>query len=193
MKEQDILRCIIKSYREAVDENITDLDLQKQNKSRSKRFLSILTDKLQTYFSDKSNTVVFSIEKENKSFKRNEFIFDVHVCECDKTISMVHKRGIPFIVKSVIEIESEFESNLSDTISDFNKLVCGKAEMKIIIFPFAKKPDNYLFPLKIIARNINESLWAILLPHPKYWKKEKAIKYAVYQWTKNAWDKIDID
>lgn len=192
MNNLDIMTIIVNSYQKA---NLTNIKLPRarlQNKKRSHCFQSILTDRLVKYFTNEKDIMVFSTTKKNKVFRRNEYLYDLHVCKISYFTSNVHNEKVPYIVKSVIQIESEFEPSTFDSSIDFSKLVCGKADLKAMILPLSNNTNNYTKPLGKIAENIDEPLFMVFLPHPKEWDEKVLNKYKVFEYVKNEWVKIEI-
>lgn len=136
--------------------------------------------------------------KENKTYKnRNEFLFDIHVCETAIYKSRVHKKDVPFVSKSLVAIESEFEKNTYDAAEDMSKLICSNSEYRIFIGPYyerketSEKDSNYLDPLIEVARHIPdlENFYFVLIPHPEdiVLPINIDLKFRILQLIENEW------
>ena len=110
---KDIIAKITLSFSEAGRKVSTD------NKVKSSFFIRRITENLQTLYNS-NDFVVFSKELRNQEFRRSEFLFDIHVCEKEYTVSSVHKKRFPYAKKSILIIESEFDENTKESAIDLN-------------------------------------------------------------------------
>ncbi len=161
-------------------------------KMKSSEFIKCLHRKLEEYYKDNKEIVVFSKEITNTEFSRNEYLYDILVAEKEYTFSEVHKKKIPYIKKAVIELESEFERNAESSIIDFSKLMCGQADYKIMVLPFTKKLQNYLGPLKDIAINDPNANTAIaFIDHPSNWSTGIDPRFKTFKFEANEFKEIN--
>jgi hypothetical protein len=177
MSSEILIKCINDGFRKSFERSgdylKTPLSPGRKHNLFSTLFIENVHERIETDLLNSpeyQNYTCFSRTKSCGKFKRNELLFDIHVCETDTLQSAIHASSIPFIKKSFIAIESEFAQNLTESSIDFSKLVCSSAAIKCMILPYSPNFEkNYLDPLKPIARNISGELFCVFVPHPNSW------------------------
>ena len=177
-----VLKVIWQGYRYAVEADIKDANKGKQNAKRSQRLLQEITKGLRAMFAgpgyEDRNTGVLS--KGVRSNVRGlsiaqEFLYDVHAFEYDVVGSPVQGASVCIIRGSVLQLESELAHDTKAICTDFNKLVCGKADLKIMIMPRVKAGfKSTMNLLRGIALGIPEPLYLCVIPYPEDWGKAPA-------------------
>lgn len=187
-----IINHILNGYKQAIGEKIEDNNKGKQNKMRSSRFIELITKKIKAEFLINDEITVFSKEMvKNTDFKRNEFLFDIHICEVGEFTSIKNKT-VKYIKKSLVEIESEFAKDTFKVAIDFSKLVCGNSKLKIMIISKCYDNDSFVEYLKNIARNIDEKIYLIVLTHPSQWDITTIQEYSILRFEANEWIDVNI-
>ncbi len=185
--EMCVIEQIIEAYTNVTGENIIMDNEQEQNSTRSRKFVEYirknLSENKSTIFNESNNVEIFAITKHNEDFRRSEFLFDVHACEIGtvKSIDPNQNKIIPFIKKSLIQIESEFGNETFDFTIDISKLVCGISDMKVIILPIPEKNKVRFFQvIKTICENIKGSVYLVLLERPASWFRMNRGRYIIH-------------
>jgi len=153
-------------------------DNGKLHKERSKRFVEELADEFRKEFPVEKKFRVFSKHfNENRyDFGLNELLYDILVCETDSVLSASRKYNLFYIKNAKYMIESEFdESNSKAILIDFNKLVLGNAEVKILVTSRTGDTSFFIEPLKAPAEYCNGDIFIASVPHPKKWADDMNI------------------
>jgi hypothetical protein len=127
-------------------------------------------------------------------FVETSYFLKFQVCEIGSFTSYFTKKIIPYVKRSFLQLESEFAKNSFASSVDFSKLVCGSAEVKIMVLPLTNKNQEYIDSLKPIALGVNGSLYMICLPHPNEWEHSSLNQCKVYEFNKQLqqWYEVQI-
>ena len=121
-------------------------------------------------FSPNQDIRVFSVDfAGNKDiFDRNEYLFDVHVCE------IARADGFPYLKKSIWQVESEVPNRRvrPDVLEDFGKLTAGNAENKLMIGPRVEDESRLLQPLARAASTCSGAIFLGLIPPRPRWNHQ---------------------
>lgn len=200
MNNNEIVSLIIEAYRRVITNKFlynSQKSLGTKHKKRSNRFINFVSKNLIKYFREVYNDVsikfiVFSgTENNKKNFRKNEILYDIHVCEYDTFQSLDKNETIHYITKSVIQIESEFRKDIQHSIEDFNKLVCGNAPIKIMVLPL--NVETYHNKFKLLAHNVQGELYLVYIPHPEAWANEEVDNFKVFKYINNDWKEETIE
>jgi len=125
-----------------------------------------------------------------------ELLYDIHMVEYTN-IPHIDQSEIK-IVKPILQLESEFEHSTKAIITDFNKLVCGSAAMKIMLLPrVGGNVQTFLKCIKSVADNIAGHLFIGILPYPEKWNqksemhmlnREELSRLNATGWKNMAWE-----
>jgi len=186
---KQVLSIIWQSFRKAVQKSRNKPRINSvgaMHRARSANLLRILQVGLEKYYQSLSighKIVVFcGSGPRNRDFRRNEFLYDIHVCEYDFVPSGVKATPIPFVKKSFLQLESEFANNTRESLVDFSKLVCGLSDLKIMLLPRSPNREHYLAPLRKAALDLEGPIYAVFLPHPRDWEKSQALGRIPEDW-----------
>jgi hypothetical protein len=186
---KQVLSIIWQSFRRAVQNSRNKFrkdSVGAMHRARSANLLSILQVGLEKYYQSlciEHKIVVFcGSGPRNQDFRRNEFLYDIHVCEYDFVPSGVKGTAIPFVKKSFLQLESEFANNTRESLIDFSKLVCGLSDLKIMLLPRSPNREHYLAPLRMAALELEGPIYAVFLPHPRNWGESQALGGMPQDW-----------
>ncbi|MBI4348095.1 MAG: hypothetical protein HY553_14655 [Elusimicrobia bacterium] len=104
---------------------------------------------------------------------KNEYLFDVHAFEYEVVPSPYVGAPICLVRGSLVQLESEVDRGLTEVTTDFNKLVCGRADLKVMIISKHDWTIRGEFLTRIAAR-ISDPLLLFVIPHPKEWHQAAA-------------------
>lgn len=166
---------------------------QVENRNKSKNFVEALAGEFRkSYSCDKDSKIsVFSkhYEKHKVDFGLNELLFDICICEVERTPSASGRRELSFVKKGLWAIESEMAKNSREAIYDFNKLVLSAAASKLFIGPLVTDQEKFkevlLNPAKACAGNV----YLAFIPHPREWEKGQAQTIELYHLSDGQWQK----
>lgn len=193
MNNINVVALVIKSYQSLIkNKNLIDLS----NRERSSKFINTLADEIFIYLNNDSvkiGVLAQGRENEIEIFKRTELLFDINAYQYSFINSFKRGQPIPYIVQSLVQLESEFAENTFEVVTDLNKLVCGNAQLKIMVISFNSSIDTFLESLIPIVKNIREDLYIVILLHPSDWIKSSASQtYAVYRFENLHFNKITL-
>jgi hypothetical protein len=123
------------------------------------------------------------------SQQRSEYLFDILCCQMGVFTPPKNVQAAPvdFIVRTLVQVESEFEPNTPDSAEDFSKLVCGSAPVSLFVGPLPSTGSkNYRTALANIAPYVNGACFLAFIPHPKDWPGSTAV-FELYQWVDGSW------
>lgn len=188
--ENQIIRIIIDAYKMATKVQVEDKKQGDKNREKSTAFIGEVRKGLEAYFLKVfgEGYVAFSRnETNNIKFRLKELLYDIHVCKIGSFKSKPKNAEISFVEKSIVQMESEFSDDIRDSTLDFSKLVCGRAELKIMVLPFTHEGSakRYCDSFKELAKGIPESLYLCFIPEPGRWDREccyKVFKFEDSQW-----------
>ncbi|MFO0756990.1 MAG: hypothetical protein U0359_10880 [Byssovorax sp.] len=110
--------------------------------------------------------------KGNPHFARSELLFDILACEYELVGGPVHTGSqIPRVVRPLVQVESELAQNTRDSVTDFNKLVCGSAAWSLFVGPLnaSNGSISYLDMLAPLADRVTGRVCIAFIPHPEEW------------------------
>lgn len=179
-----VLKVIWQAYRCAVDADIQDKSAGQRNAKRSQRLVQDIAKGLRGMFAGPgyADRNVGVLAKGINSTVRGlaikqEFLYDVHAFEYDVVGSPARGASVCVVKGSLVQLESELARDNKAICTDFNKLVCGKADFKVMIMPRVKTGfKETLNLLRGIANCIPEPLALVVIPYPEDWGK--AVPYS---------------
>ena len=189
---KDILRGIVNVYSETIIEvQNQDLSTDKSNhRFMSSKFVLNVANKIKDIINGE-DIHVFSRYVENyNDFKLSEYLYDIHVCKMNKFKS-VNNHEVNYVEKSLVQIESEFSNNSKDVSADFSKLVCGNADLKVMIVKRVQNEESFRNSFLDIAKNISGKLYLIQLEHPENWRECSPLHYKVFEYN-NKWEVVEL-
>ena len=144
-----------------------------------------------------------STDKSNHKFMSSKFVLnaankikdiingeDIHVCKMNKFKS-VNNHEVNYVEKSLVQIESEISNNSKDVSADFSKLVCGNADLKVMIVNRAHDEEEFRNSFLDIAKNISGKLYLIQIEHPENWRECSMSSYQVFEYD-NEWKTVEL-
>lgn len=193
MNNINVVALVIKSYQSVIkNKNVIALS----PRERSSKFITTLADEIFIYLNNNSvkiGVLAHGRKNEIEVFKRTELLFDINAYQYSFINSFKRGRPIPYIIKSLVQVESEFAENTFEVVTDLNKLVCGNAQLKIMVISFNSNIDIFLESLIPIAKHITEDLYIVILLHPSDWIKSSASQtYAVYRFENSHFNKVTL-
>ena len=123
-------------------------------------------------------------------FKLSEYLYDIHVCKMNK-FNSVNNNEVNYVEKSLVQIESEISNNSKDVSADFSKLVCGNADLKVMIVKRAHDEEEFRNSFLDIAKNISGKLYLIQIEHPENWRECSMSSYQVFEYD-NEWKTVEL-
>lgn len=182
--ENQIIRIIIDAYKRATKVQVEDKKKGDKNREKSTAFIGEVRKGLEDYFLKVfgKGYATFSRNKSNKVFRLNELLYDIHVCKIGSFPSQPKNVEISFVEKSIVQMESEFSNYIRDSTLDFSKLVCGRAELKIMVLPLTNEGsvERYCDSFKELTKGIPEPLYLCFIKHPRDWDDKchyKVVKF----------------
>lgn len=166
----------------------------KVHKKRSNKLMGAIRQKLAKRLNERGKFEVFEKGMKKKVFGRKEFLFDIHAVEMDD-LSSVRGKTVQFVKRSIVQLESEFAKNITESLFDLSKLVCGRCELKVMILPLLKddaRQKSYLESLIPVVRGIPEPLLLAFLPHPGDWVTGAAANSRYYELLNGNWPKGEL-
>ena len=175
MLDKDLLFVIQTAFDEARAGTKNEDDLQRLHSARSRNFVESLASQFREIYKKPDYFVFSKYHEDNRAeFKLNEYGFDVHVCEIARADTVDHE-NVPYVKKSVWQVESELAEDGREALIDFSKLVGGAASQKIFIGPVLTTPSRFkLFRDTLLApaRECSGVVYAAFIPHPRLWGNE---------------------
>lgn len=131
-------------------------------------------------YTQKDGYHVFSIAHESELFRRNEFLYDIHVCRVKRSAV----KDLPYVVSSEWQVESELAKDSREALIDFSKLVTGAARNKLFIGPIVseREREDYLNSLVDAAEACSGSVYLAQVPHPENWQTLNQVELLKF-WT----------
>jgi hypothetical protein len=126
-------------------------------------------------------------------FKLNELSFDVQVCE----IAYDRIKDLPFVKRSIWQIESELRDDSRESLIDFSKLVTGAATNKLFVGPLVHRSRQVAFRDCLLepARECNANTYAFFIPEPSLWftpeEVDKKAEFYKYHSLPDRWELIE--
>jgi hypothetical protein len=160
------------------------------HQKRSKNFVKTLADKLGEYYKNRKDIFVLSKHHGGRrlEFGLNELIFDILVCETKQVRSSHHKKVLTYITKAIWQVESEFSKSSREVMYDFNKLVLGMSENKLIIGQTRSDEKAFLKQFEEPARYCKSNTYFAFVTHPSKWKQDSL---EVHLWIfRGGWKEI---
>ena len=151
------------------------------NRNRSKNFVEELGKQFSVNYKSNSKVRVLTKHKEDnrEDFGLNELLFDVLICECETTESARNGKSLTYVSHGIWAVESEMARNSRQAVYDFNKLVLSACDNQLFIGPLTSKPNDYIKPLELVAKNCHGSVFIALIPHPKDWRNDEDMQIMV--------------
>ena len=160
-----------------------------RNANLSKAWVEKLASHLKEYEERKwRNQGRFEVEAfcgnpnpEKGGFGPNEFLHDICIACTRQVRAPRHDKYLSAIVRTLWQVESEFSSDGTEAVKDFNKLVAGSAKNKLFIGPYkadssqadsaAEARHKMLVEiLSMVDLNPGDNWFLGQVPHPNTWK-----------------------
>ncbi|MGP8305331.1 hypothetical protein [Vibrio sp. YIC-376] len=142
---------------------------------------------------DRPNYRVFSsgYDKNRKTFKINELLYDVSVVKVGQVNSVSEKSELEFISSCEWLVESEFHrTNSRESIIDLSKLFMGRSKKKLFVVPKSTTIASWVLnDLKNIFPQDESEYNVALVPHPNDWFKTKEVP-SVYALKAGSWTEL---
>ena len=90
-----------------------------------------------------------------------------------------------------LPLESEISNNSKEVSADFSKLVCGNADLKVMIVKRAHDEEEFRNSFLDIAKNISGKLYLIQIEHPENWRECSMSSYQVFEYD-NEWKTVEL-
>ena len=158
------------------------------HKDRAKAWIDCLGEGFREHYSNKDQRVFWRNNSDNSDFGLNELLFDISVCQIGWVKSIAQRRRLPYIAKSLWQIESEFDKRNSREITkDFSKLVMGRSENQLFISTYQGNRQKQAMDLcSCLARCCNGNLYLCFVEHPDKWSKDPRSP-SLFKWEENDW------
>lgn len=159
-----------------------------EGSKRSAVFVRTIAEELQHLFKSDPSVAVFGggVNTHPDLFQsvRKELLVDVQVVTFRNQKAPKHGVLLPIITQPILQLECELpQGNDYRKIStDFNKLVCGGAKLKIMVLPLPDKglDDAHLAFLNVIAAHVNGDLFVVAIPLYRHWGRQNPPRPEVY-------------
>lgn len=147
-----------------------------RNRKRAGVWVEGLAQRLRTVYSACGH-VVFSRDcHDNRaSYRINELLFDILVCEARSVRSTRHGVELPALTRAIWAIESEMSNSTRDTVFDFSKLAVAKAQYKLMVIAHSSATEETLALCAIDIAEDSE-LYLATIQHPRHWDDPLAQK-----------------
>jgi hypothetical protein len=161
--------------------------------NRSRHFVQGLTLEFRKLYQTETGYAVFSgRDLENRgSFNRNEFLYDLAVCEIDTVPSTSWGAGLHFVKRAIWVIESEFAPNRRAVLADFSKLVIAAAGRRLFVCSRTKNEEAFIEHLGYPAAFCPGEVMVAVLPHPSRWDDSEAL-VSLREWKSSAWCALSV-
>lgn len=168
------------------------------NHWRSRTWVCVLARKLKILYQDNDeDTRVFWKDRRDPDFMISELLYDIAVCQCEETKSIVKGKRLPFVRRTLLLVESELQTDNSRAIVvDLSKLVMGCSEKKLFVaglplgeFRKDKGSERIASVLKMCkepAISCGEPLYFCFIPHPEVWTELDVHEYEPAVWRLNG-------
>lgn len=168
----------------------------KINRSRSRNWVDALAAEFKKrYCGERHRTFWLQNRKNQKHFRRNEFLFDVMVCSVSETKSLQHSpKPLEFIAECHWQIESEFsKTDTRQIIIDMSKLVAGSATHKLFVAAHRGRTNrDILEQVSELASRCGGHVYFAFVAHPERWGGEKPglPPPEVHEWVAGGWEPL---
>jgi hypothetical protein len=159
------------------------------NSERSTAWVKYLAGGLRARYQSEPVTVFSRDFSGNRSeFRLNEFLFDIVVSEVIK-VDAVRGKSITAVTGVRWLVESEFKrTDCRDLIVDFNKLVIGNSENKLLVIAAGSPLTDWA--KKVIPGILGGSTAKFFLgivPHPDDWYSSECPSIEVFEFSSSKW------
>ena len=136
----------------------------------------------------RNQRVFWRNNSDNCDFELNELLFDISVCQIGWVPSIAKAKPLPYIAKSLWQVESEFNKRNSREITkDFSKLVMGRSENQLFVSTYqGNRQKQALTMCSSIARCCNGNLYMCFVEHPEMWSSAPQGPQ-LFKWEENDW------
>ena len=158
--------------------------LQTQRDS-AKAWIDCLGEGFREHYRSKEHRVFWRTNRDNSAFGLNELLFDISVCQIGYVKSIAKAKPLPYIAKSLWQVESEFDKRNSREITkDFSKLVMGRSENQLFISTYqGTRQEQVRSMCSKIASCCNGNLYLCFVEYPGKWSKDPQL----FKWEENDW------
>ena len=200
----NIVQVIIDAWEAARDKKVEGEDSGEVNRNRSRNWVDALAAEFKRrYCGKRYRTFWLRNGKNQKQFRRNEFLFDVMVCSVSTTESLQSKSNLlEFIAECHWQIESEFnKTDTREIIIDMSKLVMGSATHKLFVAAHRGKTNEeteentkILKQVSELAKRCGGHVYFVFVAHPEDWGEEKpeSLRPEVHEWVADGWEKLPL-
>ncbi len=158
------------------------------HKDRAKAWIECLGKGFREHYPNENHRVFWRDNSCNSDFELSELLFDISVCQIGWVPSIAQEKPLPYIAKSLWQVESEFDNKNSREITkDFSKLVMGRSENQLFISTYQGNRQEQVKDLcSCIARFCNGNLYLCFVEHPKMWSSASQDPQ-LFKWEENDW------
>ena len=185
----DIFDLVMAAFHRAkADDDIGD-SKSEIHRNRSQNLVDALARGFQNHYRSRNPKVrvFWSRNLEHKSeFKRKELLYDITVCEVEKTRSATGRALLSYVTKTHWIVESEIERDSRAAIIDMSKLVLGQSKNVLFIGPSVGPKDGYMDMLASVAKWCAGQRHLAVIDHPSKWKTGPRDP-ELYLWTSDEW------
>ena len=172
----------------ASSEDCSDKSKGQIHKELAKLWIHYLGKGFREHYSNTDQRVFWRNNSDNSGFGLNELLFDISVCQIGWVKSIRQGKLLPYIAKSLWQVESEFDNKNSREITkDFSKLVMGRSENQLFISTYQDDRREQAMDLcSSIARFCSGNLYLCFVEHPEMWSSAPQGP-SLFKWEENAW------
>ena len=207
MTDSDVKEMIVKAW-QSIQESVGTATLPgKSSKGRvhSKRsagWVDALARELKRLCKgDDENVRVFWMRRKDSDFKLSELLFDIAVCETEKTKSIGQRKKLSFVSRCLWLVESELakDKQSQSIVVDLSKLVMGRSEFKLFVagVPLdassrSQREAKILEMCEKVADRCSGTLYFCFIPYPSVWQELDADEYgpSVWRWGEAGQPKV---
>ena len=173
------------------------------HRERSARWVDALARELKRLCKgDDGNVRVFwRGRKKDSDFELSELLFDIAVCETEKTKSMGQQKKLPFVSRCLWLVESELaeKSQSRSIVVDLSKLVMGRSEFKLFVAGVPldtprrdRREEKILKMCEKVVDRCSGTFYFCFILYPSEWKEPDAGEYgpSVWRWNRGRWHEV---
>ena len=186
---KDIIDRAWEESEKAVNDSViheTAGDQQKVHSSRSEVWVDVIAKGFQRIYPTGQHRVFWKGNYKNQStFRKNEFLFDITVARIEHSTSIEHRpKCLEFVSGCEWIVESEFAEDTREIVIDMSKLVIGAAKNKLMIA--SQRGDDKEKKLLSSCSKIAEccgvgNVYFCFVEHPRNWRNNPK-RPKLYYW-----------
>ena len=165
------------------------------NPRRSQNWLNALNDEFIEHYKLEGVTHIRSLCKacdDNKEeFGLNELLTDLCVVRVATVESHHWKKLLTYVASVLWQVESEFSSDGTEVVKDFNKLILGRAEHKLFVGPLSSGTVASINNVHSkFAEACSGKVYLALVPVPETWPTTAIPRVFSYERGPATWNEI---